>query len=213
MAASTRELRGWYGECSRQGMLDFRKAAELCTAQELVLLDASRPEALRRATPAGLKNQIARARTLQRKFRDLAARQAREARGKAAPRKARPARGNARTVAKAQLFGEVLKRFEGRAARLEEAAAREAIAVAPRAPAKRARRATASAKGARGAATRRARAARNVEPSSNANRRRRSTASAGTRKADAIDRSHATRLRGHQGSRNRRGQAGRDARR
>ncbi len=153
----------------------FRRAAELCTVQELALVDAARPTALRAETAERLKGKVARARVLQRKFRDLAARQAREARGKAAPRGRRPARGNARTVAKAELFAEVVERFEARLARLEAAARLEEAtqSLSSRAPA--------------AVATRRKRPARKVEPATNAARRRRSAAAAGTRKSNQIE--------------------------
>jgi hypothetical protein len=99
--------------------LDLKKARELCTEREFELVASSRPAPLRSMTPRVVRASMARARGLRDKFRDLAGRQAREARGKAAPRRRTPAKGNAATVAKAELFEEVARRFEGRAQALD----------------------------------------------------------------------------------------------
>jgi hypothetical protein len=100
--------------------LDFKKARELCTEPEFALVVATRATSLRSLTPRLVRLKVARARGLRDKFRDVAFRQAREAKGKVAPRRRRPARGNAGTVEKAQLFEEVLRRFERRAAELDQ---------------------------------------------------------------------------------------------
>ena len=98
--------------------LDFKRARQLCTEREFNLVEATRSEPLASLTPQRLQAKIARSRVLRGKFRDLADRQRREERGKIAPRGRRAARGNARTVEKAELFAEVLRRFEARAQKL-----------------------------------------------------------------------------------------------
>ncbi len=103
------------------------QARQLCNQAELDLYLASLARAVRQHTLARLKSKIARARKLRDKYRDLAAVQRREARGKQTPRGSRASQGNLRTARKAELFDEVLGRFEGRLAELE-AAAKEAAA-------------------------------------------------------------------------------------
>ena len=90
----------------------IKDASRVCTANELELVKMSRSPAMKRETPARLRLKVDRARKLRDKFRDEAARQTREARGKAEPRGTRAAEGNDRTVLKAEIFAEVLERFE-----------------------------------------------------------------------------------------------------
>jgi hypothetical protein len=201
--------------------LDFKKARELCTEPEFALVVATRTASLRSLAPRLLLLKVARARGLRDKFRDLASRQAREARGKAAPRGRRPARGNARTVEKAQLFGEVLRRFERRAAELDQPVKSGAASRGARATS-RAKAATGVKAGAKAPAgpeapagpkvpaRTRARATRAARPSPQ--RRARSQAAVGIRKAKKLATSHVPRERSHVSSRNRRGQARRDSR-
>ena len=99
--------------------LDLKKAREVCTPAEIALVASARRAPLGSMTPRLVRAKLLRARALRDKFRDLAQQQAREMRGKAAPRRTRPARGNERTVEKAELFAEVLRRFEERVAALE----------------------------------------------------------------------------------------------
>lgn len=89
-------------------------AARLCTTQEMQLVDASFPAKSRELTPSRLRQKIERARKLRDKYTDLARRQRLEARGKAEPRRSRPAARNDNTLRKAQLFEEVLERFQSR---------------------------------------------------------------------------------------------------
>jgi hypothetical protein len=168
--------------------LDFKKARALCTEPEFELVGSSRVSSLRSVTPRLLRLKMARARGLRDKFRDLADRQAREARKKASPRGRRPARGNARTVEKAELFGEVLRRFEGQAKKLD-------LAGAPASP------------GGRVARTAKRRPARPVR------RARTQRKAADARKEAKLKTSHVPRMRAHVSSRNRRQQPRRDARR
>jgi hypothetical protein len=161
--------------------LDIERARQLCTQQELALVLSARVGDMRTLTPGRLRTKMTQARGLRNKFRDLANRQAREARGKAQPRGTRPARGNARTVEKANLFGEVLRRFEARAARLGVTGAAEPVSSV-----RRARRAP-----------------------SRSQRLKMDAASTARKKTKAA-RSGAPRVRGHVASRNRRVQARRD---
>ena len=112
--------------------LDFKRARELCTQAELSLVESTRPSALRSLSSRALRLKVRRARGLRDKFRDLAVRQARDARAKdRATGRARVVRRPLRTQAKAQLFEDVLGRFEARAAELGVS---QAPAVAPPLP-------------------------------------------------------------------------------
>jgi hypothetical protein len=95
-----------------------REAQQLSTAGEWTLVKASQADNIRELTPARLKAKIGRARTLRNKYRDLAKRQHR----KAQPRRTgRPYEAlNARTGRKAELFEQVLARFEKELARQSE---------------------------------------------------------------------------------------------
>jgi hypothetical protein len=112
-----------------------REAKQLSTAGEWALVQASQADRIRELTPARLKAKIGRARTLRNKYRDLAKRQ---------HRKAQPRRSggpyealNARTGRKAELFEQVLGRFEKE---LERQAAKTAAAPAKTTPKRKARR-------------------------------------------------------------------------
>jgi hypothetical protein len=163
-------------------LIDIRKAARLCTEKELALVETARGEALRTLSPRSLDVQIARARGLRDRLRDLADRQRRGARGRVA------ARGDASTVEKEKLFGEVLRRFEERARKLRSSEA-------PRARSRSAMKAK-----------------RRTEPRSNRPARRRSAAAMPVRKERQLAKSQIPRAHAHAGSRNRRLQARRDAR-
>ena len=110
------------------------EAKSLCTANEFELVQASLPKRIKNHSLAVLRGKVRRARTLRDKYRDLARRQRLEARGKQVARGTRPAQGNERTMRKAELFGEVLERFEKQLGKVEAAAAK---APATKAPAKR----------------------------------------------------------------------------
>jgi hypothetical protein len=210
---------GRHASCSLAGMtLDYDRARQLCSQQELALVASARTEELRSLTPKRLQAKIVRARGFRNKFRDLASRQAREARGKAPPRRTRPARGNARTVEKAELFGEVLKRFEARAAKLDhdEGPPVESPRKAPSSKPGTARRAASAS--AKPGTSRRTTSARPTPRSSakplstKASQRRRSQAAASARQQRKIAISQAPRVQAHVSSRNRRTQARRDSR-
>jgi hypothetical protein len=89
-------------------------AMRLCTKPEFELVQASFPASLKHLTPGRLRQKVDRSRKLRDKYRDLARRQRLEARGKRAPQRSRPAQGHENTVRKAELFQEVLDRFEAR---------------------------------------------------------------------------------------------------
>ena len=92
-------------------MIRTPRARTVLTKSELQLFSSSFAAPVKALSPAQLKAATARARELRNKYRDEAARQQREARGKAAPRGTQPAKGNERTLLKAQIFAEVLERF------------------------------------------------------------------------------------------------------
>jgi len=94
----------------------IREARQLCTAAELSLVTRSRDRASMSA--ADLGKAVGRARKLRDKYRDLAASQRRTGRGKGkgASSSATTADGNARTFRKAEIFADVLERFEAKLA-------------------------------------------------------------------------------------------------
>jgi hypothetical protein len=118
-----------------------RSAAQrLCTQPEFELFEASMPANARQLTPGRLRQKVERARRLRDKYRDLAKRQRLEARGKRTPQRARPAAGNENTVRKAELFDEVLQRFQRQ---LERATATAPAAAGPAARKPAAKKSTA----------------------------------------------------------------------
>ncbi len=90
----------------------LKDAKPLCTKPEFELVIMTHKADLATLGPARLRQKITRVRKLRDKFRDESARQRREARGKADPRGTRAAQGNERTVKKAEIFADVLTRFE-----------------------------------------------------------------------------------------------------
>jgi hypothetical protein len=93
-------------------MISRATASRLCTRPELDLVDASYPANAKLLSPGRLRQKVGRARKLRDKYRDLARRQRSESRGKSEPRRSRPAAGHDNTTRKAELFAEVLDRFE-----------------------------------------------------------------------------------------------------
>jgi hypothetical protein len=189
--------------------VDLKKARELCTQPEFALVTSTAAASLRSLTPRALRMKLVRARGLRDKFRDLADRQAREARGKALPRGRRPARQNRRTVEKAELFGEVLRRLEERAAQLDLPAG----APGTSSPARGRRRATASrAPASRAPAARTPEKPRRKRPARTVRRGHTREDASDARKERKLMISHVPRKQSHVSSRNRRRQARRDAR-
>lgn len=95
------------------------QARKLLTAAELPVFEASRAQPIKELTAAQLRGKVSRARTLRDKYRDLYRRQTVATR--AAPARQRSAVGadNERTQHKAELFAQVLARFEERQQYLE----------------------------------------------------------------------------------------------
>lgn len=90
------------------------EAKAICTAAEYDLIRDAAPPRITQHTPSQLRGLVARARRLRDKYRDLANRQRREARGKAAPRGANPSGRNENTIKKLKLFEQALTRFQAK---------------------------------------------------------------------------------------------------
>lgn len=97
-------------------MIQTPEAKQLCTQAEFQLFAMSLSRTVTRHSETELKRQATRSRNLRDKYRSLAQRQRREARGKQQPKGQRAARSNKNTHRKAQLFAEVLQRYEARLA-------------------------------------------------------------------------------------------------
>jgi hypothetical protein len=93
------------------------QAKEICTKDELELVESSFAPAVNALPAARLKSRIDRARKLQDKYRELERSQNRAAKDSTSG-KTRTA--NARTARKARLFDETRARFEKRLARLDD---------------------------------------------------------------------------------------------
>lgn len=115
-------------------------ARKLCTDVEYRLVNDSFPPEISGLSEKALAQRIKRARTARDKYRALAERQTREARGRIAPRSARPAKSNANTVIKQKIFDETLARFEKHAAPVERKKTKRSAGDA--APAKSSKRST-----------------------------------------------------------------------
>lgn len=94
--------------------ISLAKAKGLCTASELAIVAASEKERIGTLSGPQLRMKIAQARKLRDKWRDQATKQTRAAQAKV---RGRHAAGNARSSEKAELFGEVLGRFEAELAK------------------------------------------------------------------------------------------------
>ena len=115
------------------------QARKLLTAAELTVFEASRASVIRDLTPARLRAKVTRARALRDKFRDLHRRQAVATRSAPAGRRSPVGGDNERTQQKADLFAEVLSRFEERMQRVDaDAAAAERKTAGRKAPTKKA---------------------------------------------------------------------------
>ena len=88
----------------------------LCNASELSLVRLSARTELVKLSPAQLKQKVARARALRDKWNDQARTQRRATQ---AAQRARQTDDNARSAEKAEIFGEVLTRFETQLAKVE----------------------------------------------------------------------------------------------
>jgi hypothetical protein len=94
--------------------IQLRQAERLCSAAELSLVKAALAPALRKLDEKQLAAYLTRARRARDKHRDLLQRQRLDSRDRTGQKAGRSGDANARTRAKAELFQEVLERFESR---------------------------------------------------------------------------------------------------
>ena len=106
--------------------IDLAQAREFATASELKVIEAATEPSLAKMSGSDLKKHVAQARKLRDKWNDLATRQRREAQKSQGSRATDDA---GRSRAKADLFGEVLTRFE---TRLEQTAGSQDASAAPK---------------------------------------------------------------------------------
>ena len=92
------------------------QAKSLCTAGELTLVKASSRNEIGKFSVVQIRQKVDRTRKLRDKWRDQAEKQRRASQ---AAQRARQTGANARSAEKAELFGEVLARFEAQMASLE----------------------------------------------------------------------------------------------
>jgi hypothetical protein len=96
--------------------ISMSRAKALCNANEISLVRASTRTELAKLSPAQIKQKITRARSLRDKWNDQAHSQRRTTQS---VQRARQTEDNARSVEKAELFSEVLTRFETQLGKLE----------------------------------------------------------------------------------------------
>jgi hypothetical protein len=106
------------------------QARPLLTNPELALFDASRAQPIKTLTPAKLRTKVTRARALRDKYRDLYRRQTVGAKTAAAAKRPVAGEENERTQRKADIFAEVLGRFEERLQKLQPDSAAASTAAA-----------------------------------------------------------------------------------
>lgn len=94
--------------------IQLRKAERLCTATEFSLVKAAVAPAIRELDSKQLATHVTRARRARDKQRDLLKRQRLDSRERTGQKSGRSGDANARTREKAELFAEVLERFEAR---------------------------------------------------------------------------------------------------
>ena len=108
--------------------INMSQAKALCTASELQLVEASRRDELKKLTAAQLRQKVTRARKLRDKWRDQAEKQRRQTQEQ---QQARAMAKNERTRKKAELFAEVLRRFEEQLGKAENTTATGAASKRP----------------------------------------------------------------------------------
>lgn len=113
------------------GRMTVADAKRMCTKSELGVVMGSRPEAIEKLSADQLKKNVASARRLRDKWRDLATEQRRETQQ---AQKSRVTDKNARSGEKAALFAHVLKRYEDQLKQAETsgATAGKTLAKAPK---------------------------------------------------------------------------------
>ncbi|BBO32326.1 hypothetical protein [Lacipirellula parvula] len=102
------------------GRLTVADAKRMCTKAELGVVMGSRPDAIEKLSVDQLKKNVASARRLRDKWRDLATEQRRDTQQ---AQKSRVTDKNARSDEKAALFSHVLKRYEEQLAKAESSGA------------------------------------------------------------------------------------------
>jgi hypothetical protein len=110
---------------------DRRRARQLSTQSEFELISASYSDAIGKLPKRALKSNIARARRLRDKQRDLLRRQRLASRARSGSKHGRRPDSNMRTAQKAELFEETLSRFTRGLEALEAAERRKASQPAP----------------------------------------------------------------------------------
>lgn len=199
--------------------MNASKARSLTTKSEYEVIRRASPTNIGELSEKQLRAGVAQARKLRDKFKTLADRQRREARGKAEPRKGKgPADNNQNTLTKITLFEQAMERYQ---AKLEKLAAKvkaeaKAKAAKPAKPAAKKRpsaiakkvaaRVLAGASGAAGRATPAPVSATNTSLVA------RSAAAAPGRKKNVLAATPSARIRGHSISAQARAQAKRDNR-
>lgn len=93
-------------------MIRTAEAKQLCTKAELDVYTASLSRSIKKLSEKELKGGVTRSRRARDKYRSLAERQKRESRGKQGAKGKCVAKGSERTFRKADLFGQVLSRYE-----------------------------------------------------------------------------------------------------
>ncbi len=109
------------------GRLTVADAKRMCTKAELGVVMGSRPDAIETLSADQLKKNVASARRLRDKWRDLATEQRRETQQ---AQKSRVTDKNARSGEKAALFAHVLKRYEDQLKRVEASGATGGVTLA-----------------------------------------------------------------------------------
>ncbi|MBX3383304.1 MAG: hypothetical protein KF864_07325 [Phycisphaeraceae bacterium] len=199
--------------------MNASKARSLTTKSEYEVIRRAAPTNIGELSEKQLRAGVAQARKLRDKFKTLADRQRREARGKAEPRKGKgPADNNQNTLAKITLFEQAMERYQ---AKLEKLAAKvkaeaKAKAAKPARPAAKKRpsaiakkvaaRVLAGVSGAAGPATPAPVSATNTSLVA------RSAAAAPGRKKNVLAATPSARIRGHSIGAQARAQAKRDNR-
>ena len=123
-------------------MIRTSKAKQLTSKSEFALFEKSLAREIGKLSLSELRRDVARSRKLADKYRQLAKRQNREARGKQTPQGKRAAQGSDRTQLKHQLFTETLDRYQAQLLKAEAKDAKksgtaEAAATKARVPGKK----------------------------------------------------------------------------
>lgn len=130
------------------------QAGKLLTASELEMFDNSRRDALKTLSATRLRGKVKRARTLRDKYRDLLQRQKVATQERTGSKMGKSGFANLRTAEKAEVFADILERFEKRLTKVEGDGKRSAKTAARGQAAKSAARPASTASQLRAALTR-----------------------------------------------------------